>query len=164
MYDGKSEECEEQVKKYNKARYFESEKRQGNWGNFSRDFCSRQALGEYLVFIDQDNIIHDYEQLTYTTTYKCDNKFFIYLLYQSQPKDMRKIYYIRIDAYNKVNMIYYSSWILPIKFLFLPVNRISAHLIIPAYPIVSINNCSIFCGHGQCFQYVNNQDKNLMPR
>ena len=57
MYDGKSEECEEQVKKYNKARYFESEKRQGNWGNFSRDFCSRQALGEYLVFIDQDNII-----------------------------------------------------------------------------------------------------------
>ncbi|CAF1314374.1 unnamed protein product [Rotaria sp. Silwood1] len=117
------------------------------------------AFGIVITLIDQDNIIHDYEQITYTTIYKCENKYFNYLLYKSRPKDMTKTYNIRIDAYNKINMSYYASWILPVKFLFLPVNRISAHLIIPVDAVSSVNNCSIFCGHGQCLTYVNNRNQ-----
>ncbi|CAF2529447.1 unnamed protein product [Rotaria sp. Silwood2] len=47
-------------------------------------------FGIIITLIDQDNIIHDHEQLTYTTTYKCENKFFIYLLYKSRPKKYDK--------------------------------------------------------------------------
>jgi hypothetical protein len=128
---------------------------------FSR-ICGPDCYGVFgiiVTLIDQDHIIHSYEQVTYACTHKCEKKFFIYLLYQSRPKDMTKTYYVRIDAYNKLDMIYHASWILPVKFLFLPVNRISGHLTIPSHPIPFISNCPIFCGHGQCLTYVNNQNE-----
>jgi len=128
---------------------------------FSR-ICAPECQGTFgiiVTLIDQDNIIYDHEQLTYTATHNCENKFLIYLLYQSQPKDMTKTYNIRIDGYNKTDLTYHASWILPVKFLFLPVNRISAHLFIPAHPVSVDSNCSIFCGHGQCFTYFNSRDQ-----
>ncbi|CAF1600432.1 unnamed protein product [Rotaria sp. Silwood1] len=128
---------------------------------FSR-MCEANCQGVFgiiITLIDQDKIIHDYEQITYTTTYQCEHKFFIYLLYKSRPKDMTKTYNIQIDAYNKINMSYHASWILPVKFLFLPVNKISAHLTIPVDAVSFVNNCPIFCGHGQCLTYVNNRSQ-----
>jgi hypothetical protein len=124
---------------------------------FSR-LCAPSCEGIFGIIInliDEDNIIYDSEQLTYTSTYKCQNKYFIYLLYKTRPKDLTKSYYIKIDAYNKVNITYYGSWILPVQFLFLPVNKISAHLFIPAYPVSTVGNCSKFCVHGECFTYIN---------
>ncbi|CAF1325493.1 unnamed protein product, partial [Adineta ricciae] len=109
--------------------------------------------------IDQDNIIHAYEQLTYLSTYECDKKFFTYLLYQSRPKNITKKYKVIVDAYNKTSLIYYASWILPVQFLFLPVNRIAAHLNIPSHPINSLETCSVFCGYGRCYAYVNSPNE-----
>ena len=120
--------------------------------------CEPDCTGIYaiiLILLDEDHTIHDYEQLTYVPTYKCADKFFINLLYRSRPKNHTKTYYIRIEAYNKIKISYHSSWILPVKFLFLPVNRISAHLHIPAHRISHVNNCSKSCIHGQCITYVN---------
>ncbi|CAF4901435.1 unnamed protein product [Rotaria sp. Silwood1] len=128
---------------------------------FSR-ICERNCSGVFgiiITLIDQDNVIHDHEQITYISIHKCENKYFNYLLYKSRPKNMTKNYHIRIDTYNKINMSYHASWILPVKFLFLPVSKISAHLLIPFYPVSSINHCSIFCNHGQCLTYVNNQSQ-----
>jgi len=71
IYDGRSKECEEQVKKYDKVKYFELENRQGNWGNYGRDFGVKQALGDYLIFIDQDNII--FEDYLYKLSSILDN-------------------------------------------------------------------------------------------
>ena len=127
---------------------------------FSR-ICIQECLGVFgilITLIDQNNIIHAHEQLTYVTTHQCENKFYIYLLYQSRSKNVTNNYNIHIDAYNKINLTYHSSWILPIKFIFLPVNKIAVHLIIPAYPSSLSSHCSMFCGHGQCFRYVNSRD------
>jgi hypothetical protein len=77
--------------------------------------------------------------------------------YQTRTNNLTKIYKIHIDVYNKMNLTYFSSWILPIKFLFLPFYRIATHLIIPAYPVDVVNHCPIVCGdHDHCFKYTNN--------
>ncbi|CAF1112054.1 unnamed protein product [Rotaria sordida] len=61
------------------------------------------------------------------------------------------------NAYNKIDLTYHSSWMLPIKFLFLPVNRIATHLSIPAHRVGIVKNCQFYCGdHGHCTTYVNN--------
>lgn len=59
IYDGINEQCRNDSKNYINAKYYEMEKRYGNWGNFIRDFGISQAIGEYIVFIDQDNIIFE---------------------------------------------------------------------------------------------------------
>ena len=106
--------------------------------------CETLCTKSYAIIIsliDEDHIIHDYEQLTYMSTHKCEDKFFIYLLYRIRPKNVTKTYHIQINAYNKINVSYYSSWILPVKFIFLPVNKISAHLYLPANSVVQNGNC-----------------------
>ncbi|CAF1930259.1 unnamed protein product [Rotaria magnacalcarata] len=45
---------------------------------------------------------------------------------------MKKNYTIRIDAFDKTNLIYITSWTLPVKFNFMPVNHASTQLTIPA--------------------------------
>ncbi|CAF3512691.1 unnamed protein product [Rotaria sp. Silwood1] len=125
--------------------------------------CAPNCHGIYIVvviLIDNHQVIHSYEQLTYISTVNCDMKYNLYFLYGSRLKDERKNYTIRIDAYNKTDLTYYSSWTLPIKFLFLPVNRIAAHLVIPAHQVDIVNNCQLSCGdHGYCTRYMNNDEK-----
>ena len=120
--------------------------------------CNSLCTGIYAMIvslIDEDHIIHDYEQFTYISTYECQKKFFIYLLYRIRSKNATKIYHIQIDAYHKINVTYYSSWILPVNFSFLPVNRVAANLYIPANSVVHMANCSKSCVHGQCMTYIN---------
>jgi hypothetical protein len=122
--------------------------------------CTPNCFGIYaivIMLVDHNQVIHLYEQLTYISTQNCNMKYNSYFLYDSRPKDETKNYSIRVDAYNKNDHAYHSSWILPIKFLFLPVNRIAAHLIIPAHRVGIVNNCQFDCGdHGHCTTYVNN--------
>jgi hypothetical protein len=83
----------------------------------------------------------------------------LYLLYRSRPKNLTKSYTIRIDVYSKIDLAYHTSWMLPVKFLFLPVNRIAAYLTIPAHPVGVPNNCSLVCGdHGHCAIYTNTEE------
>ncbi|CAF4399822.1 unnamed protein product [Rotaria sp. Silwood2] len=53
-----------------------------------RCLCHRRIFGIVITLIDQDNVIHDYEQITYKTIHKCENKYFNYLLYKSRSKDI----------------------------------------------------------------------------
>lgn len=124
--------------------------------------CAPTCHGIYniiVTLIDDHSIIHSYEQITYISTSNCDIKYNMYLLFQTRPKNLEKNYSIRIDVYNKIDLIHYTSWILPIKFIFLPVNRISAHLIIPSHPVNNIDTCKLICNnHGRCSTYSNRKE------
>jgi hypothetical protein len=101
---------------------------------FSKE-CAPICYGVYgivLTLVDNDQSIHSYEQLTYISTKNCTMK------------------------YNKIDLTYYTSWILPVKLLFLPVNRIAAYLTIPDHPTGISNKCPLVCGgHGHCAVYTN---------
>ncbi|CAM4941272.1 unnamed protein product [Rotaria socialis] len=89
-------------------------------------------IGMIITLIDNAGLIQSHEQVTYIPIHDCNTKINIYLLYRDRPKDTTKNYTIRIDAYDKINLLYLTSWTLPVKFIFMPVNRVSAELIIPA--------------------------------
>lgn len=119
-----------------------------------RKECAPVCRGIYAIvvmLVDSDNQIHSHDRFTYVSTDHCDMKYNIYLLYQTRKKSLSKNYTIRIIAYNKMDLSYYTSWILPVKFLFLPVNRIAALLVIPAHAVDATENCPLKCGvHGRC--------------
>lgn len=74
VYDGKNDKCREQVKNYRNTKYFELDKRYGNWGNYARDFGLNKAIGKYIVFIDQDNIIFENYLSILVNALDCDEK------------------------------------------------------------------------------------------
>jgi hypothetical protein len=100
------------------------------------------VIGIIITLVDHTGLVHSHEEVTYIPAFDCNTKFNLYLLYQNRPKNITKNYTINIDAYDKVNLIYLTSWMLPVKFPFLPVNRVSAELTIPAQ-----RNCSLLCNH-----------------
>jgi hypothetical protein len=123
---------------------------------FSKE-CFPNCFGIYaivVILVDQNQIIHSYEQFTFLTSENCSMKYNLNLLYKSRPKNQTINYTIHIHAYDGYELTYYASWILPVKFLFLPVNRIAAHLIIPSH---IVDNCPLECGdHGDCHVFINN--------
>ncbi|CAF0844325.1 unnamed protein product [Adineta steineri] len=98
------------------------------------------VIGIVIRLVDHTGLIHSYEQITYIPVINCDAKYNLHLLYQDRPKNMSKNYSIYIDAYNKRNLTYITSWIFPVQFLFMPVNRMSALLTIPTY-----QDCRLLC-------------------
>ncbi|CAF4055904.1 unnamed protein product [Adineta steineri] len=98
------------------------------------------VIGIIIRLVDHTGFVHSYEQITYKSLINCNSKYNMHLLYQNRPKDMTKNYTIYIDAYDKVNLAYLTSWIFLVKFLFMPVNRMSAQLIIPAQ-----QDCHLLC-------------------
>ncbi|CAF0902813.1 unnamed protein product [Adineta steineri] len=111
----------------------------------------------FIYLIDEQNeIIHNYEEINYIPSINCNTKYNRYLLYPDRPKNLNYTYSIHIDIYEKITSSYYGSWNLSIPFPFLPVNRISTQLRIPLEKSEELTNCSIQCGnHGQCFKYIN---------
>ena len=113
----------------------------------------------YLIFValfDDQYRIHSYDEIIYAPKRDCNTKHNVYLLYEKQPKDNSRNYSIRVDVFSKINLIYYTSWYITIPFQFLPVNRISTRLKIPAQTIqISKGGCSLKCVHGQCTKYGN---------
>ncbi|CAF1688266.1 unnamed protein product, partial [Adineta ricciae] len=107
--------------------------------------------------MDQNGLVHSQDVLSYTPQYDCARKFNLNLLYQQRPKNETITYSLHIDVYNKsTNLLtFYSSWLVPIKFAFLPVNRVVALLTLPLEPPRA--HCAVFCGHGQCMTYANAQ-------
>ncbi|CAF0975520.1 unnamed protein product [Adineta steineri] len=98
------------------------------------------VIGIIIRLVDHTGFVHSYEQITYKSVINCNTKYNMHLLYQNRPKDMTKNYTIYIDAYYKINLIYLTSWIFPVKFLFMPVNRMSVQLRIPTK-----QNCHLLC-------------------
>jgi hypothetical protein len=139
--------------------------------------CAPDCSGIYIIFlalVDGDQLIHSYDQFTYISTNistdvtkhivthirteSCDIKYNLYFLYRSRPKDLTKNYSIHIHAYNKTDLSYYASWIVPITFHFLPVNCVAAYLTIPAERIDVVHSCQLDCGvHGYCDMYLNDE-------
>ncbi|CAF1434089.1 unnamed protein product [Adineta steineri] len=112
-----------------------------------------------IVLIDNTNqrIIHSYEQFTYLSIRDCNIKFNVYLLYSTRPKRMNRTYSIHIDIYEKISLMYWGSFLYPVKFLFLPVHRLGFILDIPFTNDHQI--CSnIKCLHGRCLNYLNTKE------
>ncbi|UJR17392.1 hypothetical protein I4U23_004287 [Adineta vaga] len=97
-------------------------------------------IGIVIRLVDHTGFVNFYEQITYIPVIDCNTKYNIHLLYQNRPKDMTKNYTIYIDVYDKVNLLYLTSWIYPVKLLFMPVNRMSVQLIIPTK-----QDCRLLC-------------------
>ncbi|CAF1579519.1 unnamed protein product, partial [Adineta steineri] len=98
------------------------------------------VIGIIIRLVDHTGFVHSYEQITYKSVINCNSKYNMHLRYHNRPKDMTKNYTIYIDAYDKVNLAYITSWIFLVNFLFMPVNRMSAQLIIPAK-----QDCHLLC-------------------
>ena len=89
--------------------------------------------------------INSHSQLTFLPHLGCNIKFNIYLLYSTRPENMSKKYSVRIDIFNRNTVTYYASWYLSIPFPFLPVNRLTARLIIPSHLTHIPVNCPLTC-------------------
>lgn len=121
-----------------------------------------RAMSDWLTFFtfviilyDNERNIQSHDYIDYLYQRDCSTKFNIYLLYSQRPKNLSKTYFIEINLYNKIRLNYRSSWLYPIQFLFLPVQRLSILLKIPIEDMRSIEKCFPSCIHGQCFKYIN---------
>ncbi|UJR12561.1 hypothetical protein I4U23_016737 [Adineta vaga] len=122
---------------------------------------SRRTLFTFVVIlIDNDNdqrIIYSYEQYTYFYQRDCSMKYNIYLLHPISSFLFSKNYSIHIDVYEKIGLTYRGSFFIPIKFSFLPVNRIATQLIIPRRNHTTKTCSNQSCHHGQCINYINDR-------
>ncbi|CAF1509173.1 unnamed protein product, partial [Rotaria sordida] len=121
---------------------------------------SRQTLFALIILLIDDSnerIIHSYQQLTYIYIRDCQTKFNIYLLYSTRPKNLTKNYFIHIDIYEKISFTYRRSFLIPLKYPFLPVHRIAVQLNIPRTNDRQENCLDQPCIHGQCIRYLNDK-------
>jgi hypothetical protein len=111
-----------------------------------------------ISLIDNSNqrIIHSYVQFSYLSLRDCKNKYDIYLVYSTRPKDPTKNYSIHIDIYEKESLIYRGSLLLPIIFSFLPVHRLAFFVDIPQKNDKTQSCSNDQCIHGKCIRYSNN--------
>ncbi|CAF1653429.1 unnamed protein product, partial [Adineta ricciae] len=107
----------------------------------------------FIKLINKKREIYSYEQIFFIPQSECRQSFNIYLLYSLRSKDFDENYSIHIDLYEKLSLKYISSWIFPIPFVFLPVNRMALLLTLPLSPINS--KCSLKCQNGFCQKYLN---------
>ncbi|CAF4102331.1 unnamed protein product, partial [Rotaria sordida] len=100
---------------------------------------SRRTLFALIILLIDDSnerIIHSYQQLTYIYIRDCQTKFNIYLLYSTRPK---------------------KSFLIPLKYPFLPVHRVGVQLNIPRTNDGKENCVDQPCIHGQCIRYLNDK-------
>ncbi|CAF2093176.1 unnamed protein product [Rotaria magnacalcarata] len=113
-----------------------------------------------LIDDSEEKIIHSYQQFTYFPEKDCKIKFNIYLLYATRPKDQKKNYSIHIDIYEKASLTYRGSLLLPVKYSFLPVQRL-VHIVDIPKKNEKIQSCSKSqCVHGKCITYFNQPEMN----
>ena len=113
-----------------------------------------------LIDHGETRLIHSYEQFTYLSIRDCNVKFSIYLLYSARPRDTNRNYSIQIDIFEKQSLTHRSSLLMPIRFPFLPVHRLSYIIDIPSTHD-SIGSCSIGeCVHGRCLRYSHSPNNN----
>ncbi|CAF2788390.1 unnamed protein product [Rotaria sp. Silwood2] len=118
---------------------------------------SRHTLFVLVITLIDDSIeriIHSYEQLSYLFIRDRYAKFNLNLLYSLRPKSFTKQYSVHIDIYEMTTLYYRGSLLIPLKFPFLPVERIAIQINIPD-PNNIITNCANQCVHGECIQYLN---------
>ena len=120
----------------------------------------RTVFAIVVSLIDDSNerTVHSYEQFSSLYIRDCGRKFKIYLLYSTRPKNPMKRYSVQIDIYEKVSLTYRASFLQPVKFPFLPVQRLAIHRTIP-HANKDIPKCGDdLCVHGQCKRYIGDPD------
>ncbi|CAF3923657.1 unnamed protein product [Rotaria sordida] len=123
---------------------------------------SRQTLFVLVISLIDDSIeriIHSYEQLSYLPMRDEYIKFNVYLFYSIRPKSLMKQYSVHIDIYEMITLNYRGSLLIPLKFPFLPVERIAVQLNIPHTNNIVQTCTNHQCVHGQCIQYLNDLKK-----
>ena len=116
----------------------------------------RSAFIFLITLIDRETNIESHEHIEYIPSRDCRIKYNMYLLYRTRPKNLSKVFSVRIDAFNQISMKYRASWIFPLQFEFLPVHRLAVLLRVPFSTIVlPSEKCIPPCIHGQCSSYVN---------
>ena len=111
------------------------------------------AILIYLIDDSEQRFIQSSEQFTYLSIQDCKVKFSIYLLYSARPKDPNKTYSIQIYIFEKQSLTHRDSLLMPIRFLFLPVHRLSYIIDIPSNN-TDVEKCSLEqCDHGRCVRY-----------
>ncbi|CAF4273042.1 unnamed protein product, partial [Rotaria magnacalcarata] len=108
-----------------------------------------------IALTDNERNIESKDYIQYLPTRECINKFTIYLLYSTRPKNSSKNYSVQIDAYNHLTLNYRASWIFPLQFPFLPVHRLAVVLEVPFSNTKPTRRCLPECMHGRCISYVN---------
>lgn len=118
---------------------------------------SKTMLTIIVLLVDENGEIQSHDQIHYIQSMDCELlKFNNYLLYRSRPKNFTKDYRVLIHVYNRRTFEYRGSWFYPIRYSFLPVQRLSIQILIP--PNLP-DRCSHSCGsHGQCYRYINRED------
>ena len=117
---------------------------------------SRHTLFAMIVSLIDDSdqrLVHSLEQFSYLSVRDCSIKFQMNLLYAHRPKNLSREYFIQLDIYEKVSLIYRGSFLYPVKFSFLPVYRLGLIVDIPRRNSLS-QSCSFHrCLHGRCVNY-----------
>ena len=109
-----------------------------------------------LTLIDNQMNIQSHDRIEYLSIRDCQIKFNVYLLYSFRLKNLSKEYFVKIDVFNHLTLDYRTSWLFPIRFIFLPVYRLSVLLTVPFLNSKSDQICQMPCIHGQCYSYINN--------
>jgi hypothetical protein len=108
-----------------------------------------------ITLIDDERNIQSHDHIEYLPIDKCRDKYNLYLLYSTRPKNSSKTYSVQIDAFNPFFLNYRGSWVFPLRFPFLPVHRLLVSLKVPVSSMEPINRCWSPCIHGQCYDYIN---------
>ena len=111
-----------------------------------------------VTLIDEEKYIEAHDYVEYLPIRDCIAKYNIYLLYAIRPKNISKLYSVQIDAFDQLTLSYRASWIFPIQFSFLPVYPLSVLLKLPLANMQPKSQCWPLCIHGQCFDYINDQN------
>ncbi|UJR34834.1 hypothetical protein I4U23_027615 [Adineta vaga] len=121
---------------------------------------SRRTLFTFVVSLTDDNnderLIYSFQQHSFLYVRDCQMKYNIYLLYPTRPRHPSHNYSVHIDIYEKISLSYRGSFLLPVKYSFLPVNRLAVHLTIPRQTNEWSTCSTRSCAHGRCVNYVNN--------
>ena len=113
----------------------------------------------YLIDNDNERIIHSYRLFTVAQTINCGFAYAFSLIYSTRPKNPTKSYSIHIDMYDRQSLNYRGSFLLPVRFPFLPVHRFIETLSIAPNKANIIECSSSKCNkRGRCLQYLNQNE------
>ncbi|CAF3921450.1 unnamed protein product [Rotaria sp. Silwood2] len=124
-----------------------------NYDAYSDSWQTMFSIIVLLIDDSDERIIHSYQKLAYQYLQDCHTKYNTYLLYSTRPKNHTMHYSIHIDIYETISLTYRGSFLVPLKFHFLPVHRIAVQFSIPHIDD-NIQTCvNQPCRHGQCIRY-----------
>ena len=118
-----------------------------------------------IYLLNENNVTITYDEIVYNQKIdENDDRFLVYLIderIKNQSLYHRlKSKFVRIDSYiiNQTNIQYISSWLFPVEYPFLPVNRLVTLLFLEN-ELLTIRHCKNKCGsYGKCMHYINNKN------